>query len=35
MENLIEEYAGIITAVIVIYSMILIFMMILMGVMNV
>lgn len=35
MESLIEEYAGIIIAVIIIYSMILIFMMILMGEMGV
>lgn len=35
MESLIEEYAGIIIAVITIYDMILIFMMILMGEMGV
>ncbi len=35
MESLIEEYAGIIIAVLPIYSMILIFMMILMGEMGV
>lgn len=35
MENLIEEYAGIVMAVITVYSMILIFMTILMEVMNI
>ncbi len=35
MENLIEEYAGIVMAVITVYSMILIFMAVLMEVMNI
>lgn len=35
MENLIEEYAGIVMAVITVYSMIVIFMTILMEVMNI
>jgi hypothetical protein len=35
MENIIEEYAGIVMAVIIVYAMILIFMTILMGVMKV
>lgn len=35
MENLIEEYAGIVMAVITVYSMILIFMTVFMEVMNI
>lgn len=35
MENIIEEYAGIVMAVIIVYVMILIFMTVLMGVMKV
>ena len=35
MENIIEEYAGIVMAVIIVYVMILIFLTVLMGVMKV
>lgn len=35
MENIIEEYTGIVMAVIIVYAMILIFMTVLMGVMKV
>lgn len=35
MENITEEYAGIVMAVIIVYAMILIFMTVLMGVMKV
>ena len=35
MENIIEEYASIVMAVIIVYAMILIFMTVLMGVMKV
>jgi hypothetical protein len=35
MENIIEEYAGIVMAEIIVYAMILIFMTVLMGVMKV